>query len=421
MQLKNLVVFLSNKWLKKTFFLIGNLILHQLLTRLYGSYLMIKKIFFKLYLPAKNKLFFPLTHRYTIHFILIIIAVLIATINISAHELGNENFGQNTLLSSLVNPVQDEYIEEKAIQEGSLQPVVTSYLGATQEVAQVNNLPLSDIETEDLEQEVPSLTQGGTALIRPEIGPSSDQPRTRTSVETYVVQNGDTISGIAAQFGITINTVLWANNLTSYSYIRPGEKINILPVSGLLYTVKKGDTLAGIIKIYGGEEKDIRSYNNMEDGGNLVVGQKVIIPGGQMPRPKATPRTYTVPPSSKVVTGGGMLWPIGSRRITQYFSWRHSGVDIGIPIGTPIYASEAGVVIGVGWSGGYGNQIVVDHGNGKTTRYAHLSQVYVKKGQAVEKGQTIALSGNTGWSTGPHLHFEVMIYGIKYNPLNYVR
>lgn len=422
MQLKNLVVFLSNKWLKKPLTLVGNFILHQLLTRLYGLYLLIKKVFFKLYLPAKNKLFFPLTHRYTIHFILIVIAVLIATINISAHELGNDNFGNNTLLSSLINPVQDDYIEEKAAKEGPLKPVVTSYLGATQEVAQQTNLPLTDIETEDLEQDVTSLTQGGSALVKPEIGPGSNQAKTRTGIEIYVVQAGDTISGIAAKFGITINTVLWANNLTSYTAIRPGDKMNIMPVSGVLYTVKKNDTLASIVKTYGGTIDDIKSYNSLPDDATLTVGQKLIIPNGQMPRAQVVPKaTYTVPTSSNLVATGGMIWPVASRRITQYFSWRHSGLDIGIPVGTPVYASESGVVNMMGWGTGYGNEIVVDHGSGKMTRYAHLSQIYVKKGQAVEKGQVIAASGNTGWSTGPHLHFEVIIYGVRYNPLNYIR
>jgi murein DD-endopeptidase MepM/ murein hydrolase activator NlpD len=108
-------------------------------------------------------------------------------------------------------------------------------------------------------------------------------------------------------------------------------------------------------------------------------------------------------------------------RITQYFSWSHHAVDIANHVGTPIYAADAGVVETEGWGRGYGNQIVIDHGGGKKTRYGHLSKFYVSKGQEVEKGETIAAMGSTGNSTGPHLHFEVMINGTKYNPLNYVR
>ena len=96
-------------------------------------------------------------------------------------------------------------------------------------------------------------------------------------------------------------------------------------------------------------------------------------------------------------------------------------MDIAAKTGTAIYAADAGTVESVGWGTGYGNQIVINHGGGKKTRYAHLSKFYAKKGDIVSKGQTIAAMGSTGWSTGPHLHFEVIINGRKYNPLNYIR
>lgn len=116
-----------------------------------------------------------------------------------------------------------------------------------------------------------------------------------------------------------------------------------------------------------------------------------------------------------------MNWPAGVRKITQYFSWRHTGLDIAGPLGTPIYAADSGTVEIEGWGSGYGNQIVINHGGGKKTRYAHLSKFYVEKGEAVTKGQAIAAMGSTGWSTGSHLHFEVIINGTKYNPLNYIK
>jgi len=116
-----------------------------------------------------------------------------------------------------------------------------------------------------------------------------------------------------------------------------------------------------------------------------------------------------------------MIWPTQGYRITQYYSWRHFAVDIANKRGTPIYATDTGVIQYVGWSIGYGYNIIIDHGGSKKTRYAHLSKFYVKTGQKVGKGESIGAMGSTGWSTGPHLHFEVIINGRKHNPLNYIR
>jgi murein DD-endopeptidase MepM/ murein hydrolase activator NlpD len=118
-----------------------------------------------------------------------------------------------------------------------------------------------------------------------------------------------------------------------------------------------------------------------------------------------------------------MIWPTPGRRITQYYSWSHQGLDIGDKIGTPLYAADDGVVIIAqgGWNGGYGNTILLDHGGGKRTRYGHASKLFVKVGDEVKKGETIAAMGSTGRSTGPHLHFEVLVNGTRYNPLNYIK
>ena len=114
-------------------------------------------------------------------------------------------------------------------------------------------------------------------------------------------------------------------------------------------------------------------------------------------------------------------WPTAGHNITQYYSWRHTGIDIANKSGTAIYAADAGTVEIVGWnSGGYGNQIIIDHGGGKKTRYAHLSSFGVQAGETVSKGQYIGGMGSTGRSSGSHLHFEVIIDGKRYNPLNYV-
>ena len=266
---------------------------------------------------------------------------------------------------------------------------------------------------------------------------SNNGIKPRTSTIYYTVENGDTVSSIARRFGISVNTILWANNLGAASFIRPGDRLMILPYSGVLYTVKSGDTLAKIALKYGVEIEKILSCNDL--GAHLKIDQKLIIPGAkkiieQIASRRTTSNTsynsglsviqgLIKPSSIKVPSGSKMVWPTAGHRITQYFSWRHNGIDIGNKVGTPIYAADDGIVeiAAGGWNGGYGNTILLNHGGGKKTRYGHASKLYVRAGEAVEKGQVIALMGSTGRSTGPHLHFEVLVGRSRYNPLNYVR
>lgn len=255
----------------------------------------------------------------------------------------------------------------------------------------------------------------------------------RTETVVYTVQAGDTISGLARRFGVSVNTILWENNLSATSLIRAGDKLTILQTSGVSHIVTAGQTLGQIAKLYGATETDIMAANGIGNPNQLRIGAKLVIPGGSRlaaatPAP-ATSRTaqtikniITKKPSAVVPSGARMVWPTTGHNITQYFSWRHTGVDIANRIGTPIYAADSGTVETVGYNrGGYGNQIVVNHGGGKKTRYAHLSAFDVKVGQKVAKGEYIGAMGSTGRSTGPHLHFEVILNGAVYNPLNYVR
>jgi LysM repeat protein len=259
----------------------------------------------------------------------------------------------------------------------------------------------------------------------------------RQEIIYYTVGNGDTISSIANKFRISINTILWSNNLTAFSLIRPGDKLTILPVSGTVYTVKSGDSVGKIARKFGVEESSIFQYNNIGSANGLVIGKTIIIPGGKkiadavavaITKPitikssgAAAVIEKLVNPSKAPASGSAMLWPTVGHRITQYYSWRHTGLDIANHVGTPLYAADDGTVEFSGWSNGYGNNIVVNHGGGKKTRYAHASKLFVKVGDRVDRGEQIAAMGSTGWSTGPHIHFEVMINGVKYNPLNYIR
>ncbi len=254
----------------------------------------------------------------------------------------------------------------------------------------------------------------------------------RGEITYYTVQNGDTVSSIARRFNLTINTVLWTNNLSAFSLIRPGDSLTILPTSGILYTIKTGDVISKIAARYGIDADKILSFNNIND--SLKIGQKIILPGAsKLSEQTSVARAATQSglsvirdlikaPTAKAGSGK-MAWPTVGYRITQYFSWSHNGVDIGNKTGTPIYAAEAGVVeiARVGYNGGYGNTIVINHGGGYKTRYGHASKLFVKVGDEVEKGENIATMGSTGRSTGPHLHFEVLINGKRYNPLNYIK
>jgi murein DD-endopeptidase MepM/ murein hydrolase activator NlpD len=254
--------------------------------------------------------------------------------------------------------------------------------------------------------------------------------REREEIITHTVVPGDTVSTIAREYGISASTILWENDLSVYSIIRPGDKLAILPVSGISHKVKSGENLGKIAKDYKVEEEEIMSANKLADA-SLQIGQKLIIPGvAKVTSTAYKPKTYTgfeaikniiAAPSAKPVSGNKMNWPTEGSRISQYYSWRHLGLDIANKLGTPLYAADAGVVEFAGWGTGYGNQIVIDHGGGKKTRYAHASKLYVGKGDKIDKGQSIAAMGSTGWSTGSHLHFEVIINGRKMNPLDYIK
>jgi len=232
--------------------------------------------------------------------------------------------------------------------------------------------------------------------------PKNDQ------ISLYTVREGDSLSHIADTFEVSINTIRWANNLESQSTISPGDQLVILPVSGIKHTVKSGDTLAGLAKKYESEAFEIALFNGLSEG-DLKIGSEVIIPNGELHTsiPK-TPKSSSSR-SSSVNTNGYFTHPAPGTTRTQGIHGRNA-LDFGAPIGTPVYAAASGTVIisrAGGWNGGYGSYIVVKHDNGTQTLYSHLSRNRVSVGDWVTKGSLIGNIGNTGKSTGPHLHFEV--------------
>lgn len=233
----------------------------------------------------------------------------------------------------------------------------------------------------------------------------------------YEVVSGDNLSSIAQKFNITVDTILWANDLNSKSSIKVGQKLVILPVSGLSYKVKSGDTVSGLASRFNVPERDIVDFNKT-DNNKLIIGESIIIPGGKIGtkvsvdvNSNKTKNTNTTKTNSTNTTSGSMAKPIGAGSVKTQGIHGHNGVDFGAPIGTQVYAAMDGVVTltrsGGGWNGGYGNYVVIKHKNGVQTLYAHLDSVSVNKGENVSKAQFIGRSGNTGQSTGPHLHFEV--------------
>jgi murein DD-endopeptidase MepM/ murein hydrolase activator NlpD len=270
--------------------------------------------------------------------------------------------------------------------------------------------------------------------------------RPRMEIVKYLVQMGDTLFGIADKYGLKPESILWGNweELSGDPHsLVPGMELSILPVDGALHVWTSGESLTGVAKFFGVENMDIIEWPGNEldpsiDAGNppIDAGTALVVPGGRREVPTwSAPRITRANPASAEVYGPGhcgsvydgpvgngvFIWPTASHYLSGYpYSDIHRAIDIGGTLGDLIFASDAGVVVYSGWNNyGYGNVIMIDHGNGWQTLYAHLSQINVACGQAVFPGNVIGLMGSTGRSTGPHLHFEVRsdAYGFV-NPLS---
>jgi LysM repeat protein len=225
------------------------------------------------------------------------------------------------------------------------------------------------------------------------------------NVSLYVVQDGDTLGHIAEMFGISKNTIIWANDLKN-SVVRPGQSLLILPISGVRHQIREGDTLESLAQKYNGDVERIRDFNDISDDSALVVGQFINIPDGEpekSPAPRIAPRTASSP-------SGWLVRPIfGGFRSQGIHGF--NAVDLAAPIGTPIVAAASGTVVTAradgAWNGGYGNFVMIRHENGVKTLYSHFGAVLVGVGERVVQGQTLGFIGMTGRTTGPHVHFEV--------------
>jgi murein DD-endopeptidase MepM/ murein hydrolase activator NlpD len=326
-------------------------------------------------------------------------------------------------------------------------------------------------------------TEGAVSYFR--LGDDSAPllPQTRTTVATYQTKSGDSTYTVAARFGVSVQTLVWANDLDNADYLPIGTEIVIPPTTGVLHTVRPGETLSQVAARYGVEAAAIAAYtpNGIADPNLLPMGRRIMVPGGIMPAPVrpvyvapneavvsqpvpvpaplARPAPAAAPAAAPVVapaaapvaaaaavataapvvaaaavrsaaTGGGggtgnFAWPTFGPIFTYFGEGTsygyHEGIDISPPYGTPVYAADGGVVVDaeqLGW--GLGWFLLIDHGNGFQTRYAHMSSFAVGYGQRVAKGQLIGAVGATGNATGPHLHFEIILGKTPVNPLRYL-
>jgi murein DD-endopeptidase MepM/ murein hydrolase activator NlpD len=244
-------------------------------------------------------------------------------------------------------------------------------------------------------------------------------------IRTYTVESGDTISGIAARFGLLPETLIWANPDLEQNphWLSIGQQVRILPVDGVYHQVGGSDTVEAIAGTYDADPQAIISHPlNKLDAENPVIqiGQWLIVPGGRKPFIPQAVTAYSGPIPEGAIAGSGIFgWPASGSISNGFFSY-HPAIDIAAWIGAPVQAADSGYVVVAGWDNLYGYHIVIDHGNGFQTLYAHLNSYYVDAGVNVAKGEQIGEMGSTGNSTGPHLHFEVRDGTVQMNPYGFL-
>lgn len=405
----------------------GRLFLSLFILPLYEIAFSFRHQLASLYRPAKNRFMFFLSNRFAVHVVAIMIAVVAGASNIQIGTVRAErdSVGQKSILYAMVSTENVEIVEEYIDPMAAITHVPSSYLSSAVLTAQ----PIA--------ADVPTSTDTSLAATVAVDAPVT--PRTRTEVETYTVASGDTLSSIAEQFGISLDTLLWANSLTVRSIIKPGNTLSILPVTGVEHAVRSGDTLSAIANTYGVSSEEILAYNNIESANALKIGQRLIVPGGEkrVTTPVSRPVTvavkeiFTSAPSDSnadtaLAEGASMIWPTDLKYIVRKTSWFHTGYDIdcnGHADGTSTndnYAAADGIIQFSGTKKGYGLTVEVNHGDGLVTRYGHFNSLYVKSGDSVTSGTPLGRCGSTGNSTGTHLHFEVLLNGVFKNPGDYL-
>lgn len=258
-----------------------------------------------------------------------------------------------------------------------------------------------------------------------------------TDYAVHVVESGESLSVIAARYGLKAETIMWENHLANANSLRIGQSLRVPPVDGVSYTVKSGDTLNKIAAKYSISQDTIIAQNGLSSE-TVAKGQLIFIPNakplqgdliasdtyrvGSVTR---NSRAISASPSNAVPSVGKIFIFPTRGKITQGYRGGHYAIDIADRSKPPIWSAASGTVIKASsgtWGGGYGNHVIIDHGNGVQSLYAHFDSVNVVVGQHVNQGDVIGIMGNTGrvyGITGIHLHWEVTVNGVKQNPVNY--
>jgi len=293
------------------------------------------------------------------------------------------------------------------------------------DIAQDQRAQSSTQQTESASSAEAGATTGQSSLVRAAVPFTLIPDRPRIDIITHTVQAGDTLYAIADQFGVSAETLMWANNMElNPDLLRLGQELTVLPVNGVYHTVEKNDTVESIAKKYKVASSEVIAFplNGLNPKNpSLQVGQRIVVPGGTKPAVVRQVQVYSGPIPEKASRGTGrFVWPT-SGNITQAFKPLHQAIDIGSYTGAPVKASDSGYIVASGWSNlGYGNYVVVDHGNGFQTLYGHLTRYFVNAGDSIAQGTVLGLVGSTGNSTGPHLHFELRQNGINRNPFGFL-
>lgn len=293
-----------------------------------------------------------------------------------------------------------------------VQPSVVSPPGPSAQTADVVSVEPSSRERLQLEVETVD-----AAMQEPDPEP---EPEPRPLLVTHIVEAGETLWDIARMYDIDVDTILAANETVDPNRLRIGSSLTILTVRGALHTVQRGESMWDISRMYGVSIDEIAQNNGIADPSRLQVQTRLVIPGAQAQA--AALRRDAVFADGRLLRN--FEWPLQGRissRYGQRWGRMHHGLDVAVPVGTPTRASAGGRVTYSGAMGTYGIIVIIDHGNGVETRYAHLSRTVARVGQRVQRGELIAYSGNTGHSTGPHLHYEIRLRGQSVNPESYLR
>lgn len=301
------------------------------------------------------------------------------------------------------------------VNESQTQAVLSSGMGKNIVFAQEPGSQVLGVNS-DMQMNVDTLTQ------------VSEKPR--AEVTDYTVEDGDTLAGIAKKFGVDTDSIKWENPGINEKKLKTGSDLKIPPVTGVVHTVKSGETVYSIAKKYNVSAQAIVDFPFNEFANDetfaLAIGQELMVPDGVMPdAPVFVVRNnqQQITPSAGAVSATGVwIWPTAGI-ITQYFRPWHKGLDIANHNGGPILAADSGTVVVAGWTDntGYGNRVVIDHGNGYKTLYGHMSRIDVVVGQTVRRGDQLGMMGSTGRSTGTHLHFEIRSTGGNKDPLGYLK